>query len=265
MLDRLYIYLSGIRPIAILLTYVGLIPVFAIIFCLLPGQQFYAPFARLEPIAAGDAKQVENNITAAMAESYRGHESLADGWQIARSDLETHDLTTDASNGLTFTVYYFALKHEGGKITASVGGPEFTARLSQQRIVTHLGPNQMVCHIVTLPENSAEGPATFNQRLLFRPTDAVLQADAVCWGYREESALQNLVAGWSGDPRRLSGFVGRMAYFSATTMTTVGFGDIVPITGTSRFLTALEPIAGWLLAGLFLNSIAGRVTRDRSY
>jgi hypothetical protein len=68
----------------------------------------------------------------------------------------------------------------------------------------------------------------------------------------------------NGDPTGLSGFWWRMLYFSSTTITTVGFGDIVPITTAARALTAIEAIAGWLLAGLFLNSLASRIARSRS-
>jgi hypothetical protein len=264
-LTRLYSYLSGIRPFSILLIYLALIPVFAAVFCVLPGQQFYAPYGRLEPIAFADSAEVQKNITTAMQESYRGHEALADGWQIARSDIEADDLTTDVSNGLTFTVYYFATKHAGGKITASVGGPQFTARLSKQRIVTVNRPGRVVCHLITLPPDASDGgPATFNQHLLFRSPEIAMLADSVCWGAKEEFALQNLVSGWSGDPHGLSGFPGRMTYFSATTITTVGFGDIVPLTATARVLTAVEAIAGWVLAGFFLNSLASRIAKGRA-
>ena len=265
MFKQIYARLSRISPGLVLLVYLGLIPTFAVVFCLLQGQQFYAPYARFEPPALGDATRVKTNLTAAMVRSYTGHESLADGWQIARSDIAVGALATDGSNGLLFTVHFFATKHEGDKIVASVGGPQFTATLSQQRIVTERRPGWMVCHLVTVPNDPAVGvPARFNNHLLFRPlAELALQADAVCWGSEEEIALQNLLAGWSGDPRGLSGFPGRMAYFSATTITTVGYGDIVPLTGTARALTAIEAIAGWVLAGIFLNSLASRIAEGK--
>jgi Ion channel len=50
----------------------------------------------------------------------------------------------------------------------------------------------------------------------------------------------------------------RMLYFSAIVATTVGFGDIVPLTTEARILTALEAVLGVLFAGLFLNSIVRR-------
>jgi hypothetical protein len=50
----------------------------------------------------------------------------------------------------------------------------------------------------------------------------------------------------------------RMLYFSAVSATTLGFGDIVPVTTVSRLLVTLEAIFGVVFVGLFLNSLAQR-------
>lgn len=50
----------------------------------------------------------------------------------------------------------------------------------------------------------------------------------------------------------------RMTYFSVVTITTLGYGDISPISNTARVLVALESIAGLVLIGLFLNALARR-------
>ena len=47
-----------------------------------------------------------------------------------------------------------------------------------------------------------------------------------------------------------------MLYFSAVTITTLGFGDIVPVTGMSRFTVGIEATWGIFVVGLFLNSLA---------
>jgi len=61
--------------------------------------------------------------------------------------------------------------------------------------------------------------------------------------------------------RAAEGFPGqsfvRFFYFSAVTITTLGYGDIVPMTDRARLLVAIEAILGIVLAGLFLNSVAG--------
>ena len=48
----------------------------------------------------------------------------------------------------------------------------------------------------------------------------------------------------------------RMLYLSTVTITTVGYGDIVPLTDVARLAAGLEAIIGIVLIGLFLNAIA---------
>jgi len=50
----------------------------------------------------------------------------------------------------------------------------------------------------------------------------------------------------------------RMTYFSAVTITTLGFGDIAPISDKARWAVALESILGIICIGLFLNALARR-------
>jgi len=40
------------------------------------------------------------------------------------------------------------------------------------------------------------------------------------------------------------------------TITTVGYGDIVPLTNTARIFTALEAMVGIVMLGLFINSLS---------
>lgn len=47
-------------------------------------------------------------------------------------------------------------------------------------------------------------------------------------------------------------------YFSVITITTLGYGDITPVTETARLLTAIEALSGIVLLGLFLNAVAHR-------
>jgi len=47
----------------------------------------------------------------------------------------------------------------------------------------------------------------------------------------------------------------RMFYFSAVTMSTLGYGDIVPITSRARTAVTCQVILGPVLFGLFLNAL----------
>lgn len=66
--------------------------------------------------------------------------------------------------------------------------------------------------------------------------------------------IQRFLAAYAGFPRDIPGSLGRMFYFSAVTITTVGYGDIVPMTDTARALTATEATIGIILLGLFVTS-----------
>lgn len=46
---------------------------------------------------------------------------------------------------------------------------------------------------------------------------------------------------------------GDTTYFSIVTITTLGYGDITPINGSAKMLTALESILGLVLLGIILN------------
>jgi hypothetical protein len=65
--------------------------------------------------------------------------------------------------------------------------------------------------------------------------------------------LLNYRNAMSGFPNKGLNNFWRMLYLSSATMTTVGYGDIVPISSTTRLLISSQAILGLLLIGLFLN------------
>ncbi len=70
--------------------------------------------------------------------------------------------------------------------------------------------------------------------------------------------LMDFYLGVEGDPSYASDSLWRMAYLSAMTITTVGFGDITPVSEAARILVALEAILGVVVVGLFLSALAFR-------
>jgi hypothetical protein len=59
-----------------------------------------------------------------------------------------------------------------------------------------------------------------------------------------------------GDPTASTGLFTRMLYLSASTLTTLGIGDVQPITSAARLLVTSEAILGAVIIGLFLNALA---------
>jgi voltage-gated potassium channel Kch len=52
-------------------------------------------------------------------------------------------------------------------------------------------------------------------------------------------------------------------YFSTVTLTTVGFGDIVPVTPAARLATGLEAIVGQLYLAVVIATLVGRAAARR--
>ena len=58
--------------------------------------------------------------------------------------------------------------------------------------------------------------------------------------------------------------VATFQYFSTVTMTTVGFGDIVPVTLGARLVTGLEAIVGQFYVAVVIAALVGRAAAARS-
>jgi hypothetical protein len=68
--------------------------------------------------------------------------------------------------------------------------------------------------------------------------------------------LEKFARAEEGDPTASAGLFARMLYLSASTLTTLGIGDVQPITSAARLLVTTEAILGAVIIGLFLNALA---------
>jgi hypothetical protein len=55
-----------------------------------------------------------------------------------------------------------------------------------------------------------------------------------------------------------------LLYFSLTTLSTIGYGDAVPVSGEARMLAALEGVTGVLYVAITVAILVGRFGRDLS-
>jgi voltage-gated potassium channel Kch len=76
--------------------------------------------------------------------------------------------------------------------------------------------------------------------------------------------LAAFVRAANGFPSSLDGNFWRLMYFSLVTITTLGYGDILPLSNVARGLVAAEAILGIVVIGLFLNSLARQDSSGQS-
>jgi Ion channel len=78
-----------------------------------------------------------------------------------------------------------------------------------------------------------------------------------------ETSLTSYLAASRGDPGygTFGDRLARFCYLSAVTITTLGFGDVVPISGVARLAIATEVILGVVIGGMFLNALVNNRPR----
>ncbi len=60
------------------------------------------------------------------------------------------------------------------------------------------------------------------------------------------------------DPVEGNGAAARMFYLSGVTITTLGHGDIMPVSSEARLIVTLQALLGVLVIGMFLNAVASK-------
>lgn len=249
------------RPLIWGVLYLGLIPLFAVLYTTQAGS-FYQTTATSEPAFSAseayvgqavadavDAVVDEQAVTDFGESSPKRHRSSSDGMRITEtqvlvsvsiesntgSDEVSQDVELDLGlpsvpEGVNMpgrVFFYYKLNEVSGRAQGS-RNPDNTLRLL---------------------EEASAGPALPHIYLSTSATDRLDQTIA---------AAKGLVGGL---PQQLI----RMIYLSAVTVTTLGYGDITPVTSAARLLVVVEAIAGVILIGLFLNALSRRQGRRRNY
>jgi hypothetical protein len=106
----------------------------------------------------------------------------------------------------------------------------------------------------TSPEVSSLFPAPPGSLPIVSPDSGVLTIPL-----RSNEKVIRFFNASEGDPSYASGRLLRMLYLSATTITTLGPGDITATSSLARFLVGLEAVLGVVVIGLFLNAVASRL------
>jgi hypothetical protein len=100
-----------------------------------------------------------------------------------------------------------------------------------------------------------------------RTMDASILPKLFPRGYSEKKTFLRIPQAMLGDMeayrKAIAGFPGesggrrsRMLYLSMVTITTLGYGDIVPLTTRARLLIGFEAVLGIVVIGLSLNSLS---------
>ena len=256
--------LGNVPSFGYAIAYLLCIPIFGVLFTIF-SDAFYHSTVQHEDALDKDALKILKSIENRMKEDFRSvygqTEAYEENWGVTIDDLHVHSLQVNEGNVVfKMDAELFGVNELKGAISGVTvpvtleSGPRLgTAHPDNDEFMFYkkltieypraLPVNLKLIFPQNIPGNGL--PRSMQDNVVYLPVDAPL-----------ENSMINFQNSLNGFPSKSSGVLGRMMYLSSVTITTLGYGDIVPISGVSRFLVGLESVVGIVLIGLFLNSLA---------
>ncbi len=240
----------------LIIMYVLAIFIFAQIYYKLPGE-FYHGTTKYEPSLKDDAAQIRDHLRQEIvAEFLKKNGTVliqSEGWKGDISKTEMAYFKVDDAT-ISFRLRLTLLRNDEMQARTSL-----TASWPvEERLIVGLPPNETYL----VPLSFSENKVFPNKAKVVYPYDGdgvgTVPTDTVMFPL-SRPLYGDITGFWNaynkGQPAHVSGYYARILYLSAMTITTVGYGDIVPITPRARLYVALEAILGIILIGLFVNSL----------
>jgi hypothetical protein len=253
------------RKVLFAVLYLICIPLFAGIYYIWLPNSFYHSTVQFEyPTMNRAASGILDGIRHSLVKAIEGHAGAkaCGSWRIDPGSINVSAL--DGREGkIAFTV-------SGQSTTEAPGHAEyyFSNRFSialNQRMITNPPDGEATVYFLPTSESPAmprmaplgmiDVPAC-----LFPPEGGYTSA-FLSVSLKQSEEMRDFAVALRGFPSRIPGQFWRMLYFSATTITTLGFGDIVPLSTAARMVVSLESVLGIVLIGLFVNALSSEIKR----
>jgi hypothetical protein len=258
--------------------YLLLIPIFATIYYEFLPEDFYHSTVQYEGSIKADAENILHDVRTEIIENFKtvhgADEADVNGWKVNINQISLRFLNI-SDNDVYFLMNFTLskveeIKEDLGdhvKITTKSTSDEINPTIRIGLIYTIVQPTmgdatteykfpRFIDRSNLGPFNTEEGEANLEKFLFPYNYEGMSPFVPVLPIPRElNDRLLGYSRGLKGFPSGISGSYVRMFYLSSVTITTVGYGDIIPITTAARILVSIEAILGVVVIGLFLNSL----------
>jgi voltage-gated potassium channel Kch len=246
--------------------YLGMVPLFAILYTQHP-YEFYHSTVRYEPVLSQERAAAAAAIKTAVARSYsrnrEPHWRNAKGWSFVVEDFDV--LLLGVTDQRASFVIYADLESDAARSTVTTGYWLSTILSGSRTYDDDREKGQVYCVYDSAHEDVEHREMELTELL---PWPADLRSTHSHGGMAGHLTLRpserDSILGYgltsAGTPGTSGANFERMLYLSIVTITTLGYGDIVPLTPRARLLIGCEALAGIVFAGLFLNALAARTT-----
>lgn len=256
------------RPRTYAITYLVAIPVFGLFYTLYAAETpdgFYAPYAQFDPDLSSDRRALTPTLQRAIVRAYEDaiKRKFADGIPQGGPNPENVLVETNPVGPQpVFTIKWLGPVPIRGSRTkypwplVALTIQRITPALPKRNPMVRVAVDQMPLEFGTVQSiRDTFFEIMFDKKIEY---DLPLEPD-------EANAVEAYLFGVQGRTTSFSNNPLRMLYFSSVVQTTLGFGDLIPMTLFARSIVTLQAILGIVFAGLFINASTQRGTPTIEY
>lgn len=263
---------SGNSPVVFALLYLSMLPVFATIYASLPektiysatrtqGDHFYQEQYNYDELGQAFDPGFESALQKAFPALPHWASSQIDDPRIFDEDYFVVDYAFrfgQDNAGFAARLYLPRQKLHRYGSSGSLFGLHIVTAFLDETICSKLN-----CDVLKRSLDDYTESLPTKDELLRPPTSSATRVD-MRMSDRQFMLLTDLSYALDGNALGHYGRFSRAIYLSATVITTLGFGDMVPVSDEARHIVTLQSMMGIIVIGLFLNSLASKRTRDKS-
>lgn len=259
-------WFAGVPSLGYGLIYILLIPIFAIIYSFLPNH-FYHSTVQYEQSLNEDANEIlqdlSHEIKTTFKTNHNSEQAIVHGWTVDSTSFSLYSLKV-VEDEVSFRMEINLLMR-GDKYAEAYLSPTVKYSLKEKLAVLPPGGKDWIeeklikvepLYLITFMGDKSKERDLTRTIFPYEYEDFAPEIVVMPIPRQLDNKIMRFARGTRGFPSGVSGNLVRMFYLSAVTITTLGYGDILPLTTPSRILVSIEAILGILLIGLFLNALA---------
>lgn len=259
-IERLQRFAAKVPAMAFLLAYIFMVPAFAFYYDL-RATEFYHSTAKYEAEVLRDRENLRAILELTVKDQFiqsNGTPSKQSGeWLVDINEFRISRASFEDGR-LILKMYMRFTSTQWGMIA---GSKVFYVDVKPAMVVGLPGSKGQ--YVLKFPHSDKESVWPVSNSEIFPALkNMITPSGSIAISTDVQARITHLDNSFRGFPALSTGAYGRMLYFSSVTQTTLGYGDVVPISNRTRIVVGLQSVAGIILIGFFLNSLAAATSAE---